>query len=118
MSAACGDRLRSSEPAHYIATHTSARPCLSDGSRCDIDPYVPARSLRSADQNLLNATISNVMGVVLSRLLDHPYGTPCQVLLGTLFLYVPAFRSSIKTHLFAKRLSLCFRSLVFQDVVY
>ena len=52
--------------------------------------YVPARSLLSADQNLLTVygTISNVMGVVPSRWLAHPCGMPCQVILGTLFLYL------------------------------
>ena len=49
-------------------------------------PYIPARSLRSAELNMLT-TILNVMGVVLSRWLDHPYGTPCQVLLGPLYFF-------------------------------
>ena len=55
-------------------------------------------------------TISNVMGIVPSRWLDHPNGTPCQVLLGTLFLYL---RSGPDSTFFSRRLPLCCRTLVF-----
>ena len=80
----------------YRCTHQLAPDYLTDL----VVPYVPARSLRSADLNLLN-----VMGVVLSRWLDHPYGTPCQVLLGTLFLFLLS-GPVLKLTFFAKRLSL------------
>ena len=46
-----------------------------------------------------------LMGVVLSRWLDHPYGTPCQVVLGTLFLFLLS-GPVLKLAFFAKRLSL------------
>ena len=85
----------------YRCTHHFAPDYLTDL----VVPYVPARSLRSADQNLLTAIILNVMAVALSRWLDHPYGTPCQVLLGTLFLFLLS-GPVLKLTFFAKRLSL------------
>ena len=85
----------------YRCTHQLAPDYLTDL----VVPYVPARSLRSADQNLLNAIILNVMAVALSRWLDHPYGTPCQVLLGTLFLFLLS-GPVLKLTFFACRLSI------------
>ena len=94
----------------YRCTHQLLAPAyLTDL----VVPYVPARSLRSAEQNLLvvKVTTSIVMGVVPSRWLDHPYGTPCLALLGTLCLYLLSDPVS-KLTFFARRLSLCCRSLV------
>ena len=51
------------------------------------------------------------MGVVPSRWLDHPYGTPCLALLETLCHYVLSDPVS-KLTFFARRLSLCCSSLV------
>ena len=84
----------------YRCTHQLAPDYLTDL----VVPYVPARSLRSADQNLLTVKRYN-LGVVLSRWLDHLYVTPCQVLLGTLFLFLLS-GPVLKLTFFAKRLSL------------
>ena len=93
----------------YRCTHQLAPAYLMDL----VVPYVPARALRSAEQNLLTVKRYNLerMGVVLSRWLVHPYGTPCQALLGTLCLYLLSDPVS-KLTFFASRLSLCCRSLV------
>ena len=95
----------------YRCTHQLAPVYLTDL----VVSYVPARSLRSADQNLLTVRSKrynldsygrrsfSVAGPSLRN--DLPNAIRNSISL-------PAFRSSLKTHLFARRLSLYCRSLV------
>ena len=93
----------------YHCTHKLAPVYLTDLFML----YVPARSLHSANQNLLTVKRYNLerYGHRSFSVADHPYGTPCQVLLGTLFLYLLSSPVS-KLTFFARRLSLYCRSLV------
>ena len=95
----------------YRCTHQLAPAYLMDL----VVPYVPARSLRSAEQNLFAVKRYNLKRYGRRSFqwwLDHPYGTPCQALLGTLCFYLLSDPVS-KLTFFARRLSLCCRSLVF-----
>ena len=84
----------------YRYTHQLAPDYLTDL----VVPYVPARSLRSADQNLLTVKRYNLecYGRRSFSVAGHPYGTPCQVILGTLFLFLLS-GPVLKLTLFARR---------------
>ena len=87
----------------YRCTHQLAPAYLTDL----VVPYVPARSLRSAEQNLLVVKCYNLerYGRRSFSVAGHPYGTPCLALLETLCLYLLSDPVS-KLTFFARRLSL------------
>ena len=93
----------------YRCTHQLAPVYLTDL----VVPYVPARSLHSADQNLLTVKRYNLerYGRRSFSVAGPSFGTPCHVLFGILFLYLLS-GPVLKLTFFAKRLSLYCRSHV------